>query len=245
MFNRDEQVEKLLDELIERLLATAKDNLQAVVLYGSAATGDYQKEHSDLNILCIVKRVGAAELEALHGPVSWWRKKGYSSPHVFTREELRASADIFALELLDMKAQHRMIYGEDFFTEFCVPTHLLREQVERELRTSSIRLRQGIMGVPPRDRAVLGLMTASASAFITLFRHALAVFGEKSANGRRDVIDCAARICGADSAAFHTILDLRDGKRKSSEIDAQSTLQGYVELVERMTDEVDRRFAVK
>ncbi|HEV2489893.1 MAG TPA: nucleotidyltransferase domain-containing protein [Candidatus Acidoferrales bacterium] len=238
-------MEELLESLKQRLLEAAKDNLKAIVLYGSAAAGEYHRDHSDLNVLCIVERVGAAELEALHDPVAWWRRKGYASPQVFTLAELLASADIFAIELLDMKARHRMIYGEDFFDSLKVPMHLHKQQVERELRTSAIRLRQGILAIPPRDRVVVGLMDASISAFVVLFRHALVALGDSAPDSRREVIERIAHIVGASPEAFFAILDVREGKRKSSELGAAETLKGFVSLVERVTDEVDRRLAGK
>src|SRR5579864_3375486 len=159
-------MEELLESFKQKLLEAATDNLKAVVLYGSAAAGEYHKGHSDLNVLCLVERTGAAELEALHAPVAWWRRKGYASPQVFTFDELRASADIFAIELLDMKARHRMLYGEDFFDSLRVPMQFHKQQVERELRTHALRLRQGILSIPPRDHVVVGLMDASISTFV-------------------------------------------------------------------------------
>ncbi|MGB7024132.1 MAG: nucleotidyltransferase domain-containing protein, partial [Candidatus Acidiferrales bacterium] len=85
-------MEELLQQLKERLQQAACANLKAIVLYGSAVTGEYRKQHSDLNILCILERTGTPELEALHETVAWWKRKGFDAPQVFTQEELRASA---------------------------------------------------------------------------------------------------------------------------------------------------------
>jgi predicted nucleotidyltransferase len=234
-------MEDLVQELGQRLTRDAGDNLQAVVLYGSAVTGEYRKNHSDLNVLVILRRATTADLERLHEPLTWWKRKGFPVPQVFTEEELRASADIFAIELLDMKAHHRMIYGEDFFPSLDVPTRLHKLQVERELRTNLVRLRQGILAVPPKDRVLVSLMDAAVSAFVTLFRHALLAFGEPLSTSKRHVVRRAAEIAGASPDAFFTILDVHEGKRKASDVNAQETLQGYMELVERMTNETDRR----
>ncbi|MHB8524795.1 MAG: nucleotidyltransferase domain-containing protein [Candidatus Acidiferrales bacterium] len=235
-------MEELLQHLKEKLQRAAGANLKAIVLYGSAVTGEYRKQHSDLNILCILERTGPPELEALHEAVAWWRRKGFQPPQVFTPEELRASADIFAIELLDMKANHKMMYGEDFFATLNVPTNLHKLQVERELRTNVVRLRQGILSVPPKDRVVVGLMDASVSAFVTLFRHALLALGDPVPGSKREVVESVARLVGSSPSAFLMILDVREGKRKASDVDAQETLRGFVELVERMTNLVDRRF---
>jgi hypothetical protein len=236
-------MENLVQELTERLVRAAGENLQAVVLYGSAVTGEYRKNHSDLNVMCILRRTGIADLEHLHEPFAWWKRKGFPVPQVFTEVELRASADIFAIELLDMKANHRMLYGDDFFPSLHVPTKLHKLQVERELRTNLVRLRQGVLAVPPKDRVLLSLMEAAISAFITLFRHALLAFGEPLVTSKREVVQRAADIANASPDAFFAILDVREGKRKASSVDAQQTLNGYMELVEAMANATDRRLA--
>lgn len=236
-------MENLLKELTDRLLSAAGENLQAVVLYGSAVTGEYRKNHSDLNVMCILRRTGTEDLDHLHEPLAWWKRKGYPIPQVFTETELRASADIFAIELLDMKASHRMLYGDDFFPALHVPTKLHKLQVERELRTNFVRLRQGILAVPPKDRVLVSLMGAAMSAFITLFRHALLAFGEPPVTSKREVVQRAAEIANATPDAFLAILDVHEGKRKASGVDAQETLRGYMDLVEGMTNATDRRLA--
>ena len=236
-------MEKLLAELKQKLQAGAGPNLKAIVLYGSAARGEYHERHSDLNVLCLLDRAKAEDLEALHEAAAWWERKKFPPPQVFTWEELRASADIFAIELLDMKAHHRMVYGEDFFEELTVPMQLHRLQVERELRTNWVKLRQGILLAPPKDPVLVALMDASVSAFVTLFRHALIALGENPPLGRREVVELIARLVGARPDAFGSVLEVREGKRKARELNARETLRGYLELVERVTEEVDRRLA--
>ncbi len=234
-------MEDILAELVGKLKGVAGPNLKAAVLYGSAVTGEFQEKHSDLNVLCLVERAGASELEQLNPVAIWWAKKGHPAPLVFTLEELQRSADVFAIELLDMKAHHRMLLGEDFLTGLAVPTTLHALQVERELRTNWLRLRQAILAAPPRRQALAGLMTGSISTFVTLFRHALIALGERSPDGRRAVADRIAALVAADAAPFQTVLDIRAGKQEESQVDLPATLRGYLELVERVTDEVDRR----
>ena len=236
-------MEKLLEQLKDKLLVAAGDNLKALVLFGSAARGEYHERHSDLNVLCLLGRAKAEDIEALHEAAVWWEQKKFPAPQIFTLEELRASADIFAIELLDMKTHHKMIYGEDFFHELEVPMQLHRLQVERELRTNWVKLRQGILLAPRKDQVLIRLMDASVSTFVTLFRHALVVLGQNPPAARREVVADIARLAGSSPEAFLTVLDVREGKRQPREINAQSTLKEYLELIEQVTDEVDRRLA--
>jgi predicted nucleotidyltransferase len=235
-------MESKFTELVERLKAAAAGNLKAAILYGSAVSGDFHEKHSDLNVLCIVQRAAADDLEHLHPVAEWWTRQGNPAPLVFTLDELVRSADVFAIELLDIKAHHRMLFGEDPFAGLEVPLRLHRLQVERELRTDWLRLRQAILAGPRKREVHLRIMLRSVSAFCVLFRHALIAVGQPAAHSKGEAVDGMASLTGANPSAFHAILDFRAGKRKEKEIDVEATLQTYLEFVEIATNEVDRRF---
>jgi predicted nucleotidyltransferase len=230
-----------LDELVQKLKAVAADNLKAVILYGSAATEEFHSKHSDLNLLCVVDQADAAHLEALHGPVEWWTRRGQRPPLVFTLDELCRSADIFTIELLDMKSRHRILYGENVLAEISVPLHYHSIQVERELRTDWLRLRQAVLAAPKKPKAYLELMVASFSSFAALFRHALIALGETPAETKREAIERIAKFAGADPGGFHAILGIREGKLKERDLNIENTLNQYFAFVEAVTEKFDRQ----
>ncbi len=238
-------MEAKLTELVNRLRAAAKENLKAVALYGSAVTGEFREGHSDLNTLCLVSRAGAAELEQLHGVAEWWIKKGNHPPLIFTRDELDRSADVFAIELLDMKSHHRILFGEDFLAALTVPLHLHRLQVERELRTNWLRLRQAIVAAPQDEKSHLAIMTQSLSTFCALFRHALLALGQTMPATKREAIASVAALTAADPSSFNALLDMREGKRNKNAVDVEPALRSYLTFVEAATNEVDRQLATQ
>ena len=238
-------IDHKLDELVQKLKTAAAGNLKAVILYGSAATEEFHTKHSDLNILCLVDQADAAHLEALHGAVEWWIRRGQRPPLVFTLDELRRSADIFTIELLDMKSRHRILYGENVLAEISVPLHYHSIQVERELRTDWLRIRQAILAAPKKSKVYLELMISSFSAFAALFRHALIALGEAPAETKREAIGRIAQFAGADPAGFQTILSLREGKLSERGINVEKTLDQYFAFVEAVTENFDRRLDAK
>src|SRR5208337_5501659 len=114
------RADQQLTELVSRLKKGAEDNLLSVVLYGSAATEEFHPKHSDLNVLCIMRELGKEELSKLHAASTWWVKKGHPAPLFFTLNELHRSADVFAIELVDIKAARRILYGEDVIASLLV-----------------------------------------------------------------------------------------------------------------------------
>jgi predicted nucleotidyltransferase len=234
-------MEEKLTQFVTRLKSALGEDLKAIVLYGSAVTGEFVSKHSDLNTLCIVKHAGSAQLEALHPAVDWWMRQGHPAPLVFSLDDLDRSADVFAIELVDIKLHHRMLFGDDFFDHLEVPLRLHTLELERELRSHCLRLREAILAAPRTKKAHLAIMLGSFAGFCTLFRHALwALTGQMPAN-KREAIDGVASLTGGNPSAFRAIREVREGKRKPRHIDIEETLHAYLELVELVANEVDRR----
>ncbi len=235
------RAEEDLKELVKRLKDAAGSNLLSAVLYGSAAAEDFHEGHSDLNVLCVVQTLGRSDLEKLHSPAAWWAKKRHPAPLFLTLKELDHSADLFAIELLDIKAARQMLCGEDVFAKLEVPMNLHRLQVERELRNKTLRLRQIYLSHPGDSRKTLELMTASISSFAALFRHALLALGEKAEAGKHVAIDRLGSVLGFDPTSLHTILEVREGRKRGRDLDVQAIFEAYLGAVSRAADEIDRR----
>jgi len=234
-----------LDEFVQKLKAAAPANLKSVILYGSAVTGEFHSKHSDLNLLCVADHTDTSQIEAIQEPVKWWTKQGHRPPLVFTAEELRRSADVFAIELLDMKSHHQVLFGDDILAEISVPLDYHAIQVERELRIGWLRLRQAMLAAPNKSKIYLELMVSSFSAFTALFRHALIALGEAPAGNKREAIERISKFANADPGGFLAILDFREGKREAREVDIEKTLNQYFVFVEGVTDKFDRRLDTK
>ena len=234
--------EKDLIDLVGRLRQAAGANLRALVLYGSAVDHDV-REHSDLNVLCLLHRLEGADLESLRVVGLWWWRKGHPPPLLFTLAELQNSADVFSIELLEMKARHRMLEGADFLAELQVPMAQHKLQVERELRVSVIRLRQSFLRWRGRRSELAELLIASASSFDTLFRHALIALGQEAPKSVREAADRLAKLVALNAAPFHRVLDLREGKSAGGELNLEAVLKSYLDLVTRVAEEIDRRLA--
>lgn len=240
----DKKLDQKLNELVAKLRAAAENNLKSVVLYGSAAAGDFHPRYSDLNIICVLGRLGDDVFKTLRAATAWWVRKGNPVPLVFTQQELLRAADMFAIELLDIKAHRRVLFGEDVFAALDVPMDLHHLQVERELRHSLVRLRQVCLSAFHHERSMTRIMTESISTFIVLFRHALIALGEDPPQPKREVIERLGTVLRINMDALLAALDLREGTlrfRKKSGEDIAETLAGYHQTVMCVVQEVDRR----
>lgn len=233
-------MDKLLQDLVERQRKAFGPALESVVLYGSAAVGELHENYSDLNVLCVLTRITPTELAAAEPIFRWWRDKGHPSPLLFAKAELATSVDCFPVEFHDIKAQHRLLHGENLVQDLAIDDRYYRAQVEYQLRSKLLRLRQKAGGVLSDRRLLLHLLADSVSTFCVLARHALLLSGHRPGWPKRDVVAAAQSAFGLDPAPFLALLDLREGKRKEKEIDPQSIFGAYLAAIDRLVETVDQ-----
>src|SRR5918912_112071 len=153
--------QEAFNHLIEDLRATHGDNLASVVLYGSAATGEYVELRSDYNILIALRRIAPEDLRLAQAPVREWRRLGHPLPVYFTTEELRDAADVFPVEFHQMRRARVVLYGEDPFASLTIDDSNLRHQTEYELRSKLIQLRRLYIPAPVSVEKLCDLMAES------------------------------------------------------------------------------------
>jgi hypothetical protein len=233
-------MEKLLAQLVEKLKAAYGDRLVSVFLYGSAAAGDHQAKFSDYNILCVLTEITPRELGAGEEIFRWWREQCSPAPLLLTEQEVATSTDCFAIEFLDIQRRHRLLFGKDVITPLVVDHSFYRAQVEHELRSKLLRLRQKAGGMLSNPDLLRRLLLDSISTFCVLFRHSLLLSGAEAGDHKRDVIARSREIFGIDDAPFVALLDVRDDRRKPREIDPVETLSGCLKGISQVIDAVDQ-----
>jgi hypothetical protein len=199
-----------LSELVSRLKEAAGKNLESVILYGSAARGDFHPGTSDLNVLCTLVSIDVNELQRLAPVVTWWtREVKEPAPLFFLTEELASSTDVFAIESLDAKRSHRVLFGKDVVADLEIPMNLHRVEVERDLRELLLKLRQHILHAGRNEMELSAVLKKTASMAKTLLRHTLLTFGEEPPAETSDVFARVGELTGADPAAFQEVYDYR------------------------------------
>jgi predicted nucleotidyltransferase len=211
--------EAKLTDLVSRMKEHAADNLESMILYGSASRGDYKEGHSDLNVICVLRSVAARELTRVAPVIHWWCKnQSEPAPLFFTAEELRRSADVFAIELLDMQENRRILYGADIIAGIAIPMNIHRVEVEHELSTILLKLRQHFLLNGHKENELRAAAAKSASSVLALLRHALIAFDEKPPAAAHDVFARIAALTGADAQAFAAAFQLRDSHAPADDI---------------------------
>jgi len=233
--------EEVMAEFVQRMRGAGAENLLSIVLFGSAAHGEFRPGYSDVNLLCVLRDASYSSLRKISPVVEWWRTKRHGpAPLVLTLEEMHSSAAEFSIEFIDMKQRYRVLYGEDVLRVLEVPMHLHRFQLEYELREKLFLLRQQLLLANNNESELWDVMLHSLSSFTTLFRHVLLELGEAERKHSRDaVLDLSKRL-SFDDSAFLELIDIRAKKVDRKQLRASDFAERYTGAIERVTSAVDR-----
>ncbi len=233
-------MQRVLDQLVDRLKKTYQDRLSSVILYGSAAVGDHHGRFSDINVMCVLREVTRRELAESAPLFRWWRGLGNPAPLLMSRDEVRTSTDCFPIEFHDIRERRRVLFGDDVIADLEIDDSFYRAQVEHELRAKLLRLRQKAAGVLGDRDLLRTLLADSFSTFCTLCRHALRLAGHEAALEKRELIGQIRLHLRIDVSSFERLLDLREEKIKPREVDPGPVFEEYIKGIQAVIDFVDR-----
>jgi predicted nucleotidyltransferase len=180
--------QKLLRTYVKEVIGVFGEQLEGILLYGSAVRGEFIPGRSNLNILLLVSSYDSAVLKQYGALHRRWSKEQIVVPLFLTEEELRMAAEFFPLEFLEIQEQHRVLGGRDPFIGFHVKTDRLREAVVQGLTSQLLRLRQRYVEGGGGDDATTILLLLSITSMLPLLRGVQRVLGRPALSHSNAVI---------------------------------------------------------
>jgi predicted nucleotidyltransferase len=214
--------------------------LVSVVLYGSAARGEYRPGVSDLNVLVLLREVTPAALRAAGELARDWVAEGNAPPLMLSAEEWRRSTDVWAIEVADIRDAHLTLHGADPFAGIVIRPEDLRLQCERELKGKQIQLRERYLLIADRPDELGALLMRSFSTFLVLFRTVLRLSDGLEERDAESVVRQVAQAVGFDPAPLLEINRARTGGHTLRPQAASPLAVGYLDAVSRVVEHVDR-----
>jgi hypothetical protein len=215
------------------------DDLVAAVLYGSAARGDHRPGISDLNILVIIRGLGMEHLKRATAAVAEWTSAGNPPPLMLSDLEWRSSADVFPIEYSDIRDAHILLAGLDPFGAMHIHAEHLRLQLEHELRSRKIQLREGFLAVGDSPDQLGGLLMRSLPTFLALFRAALRLADEPVPPAPESIVEAIAARADFNPAPILEVIRRRNaGHSLVTSLDG-SVAPGFLHAIERAASWLD------
>lgn len=227
---------------IDDLKTTHGTNLVSVILYGSAAVGDFVPARSDYNLLIALKTIRPADLQAAHACMREWRRLGHPLPVYFTVSELKNAADVFPIEFHQMERARKVLYGQDVLADMKISDAFLRHQTEYELRSKLLQLRRLYIPASAQTEKLSNLMTDSLVSFTVLFRAVLLLCGIEPPVTKQAIIDAAVKHLKIDPEPFEEIhaIHRKSASKPLDDVSANQLFARYLEQIEKVIDAVDK-----
>ena len=232
-------LEPVVAEMVQRLTAALQDDLRAIILYGSAASGHYHPKKSNVNALVITSRHTATGWERLQPFAKAWLRHHVGLPLWFTETEWQTWARSFPIEFLDIQAHHRVLYGEDVVAALPIDRARLTWQCESELRGKLLCLRQALIAQPPRD-ALQQMLERSIASLVPVFRALLHLRGHAPLAQSQEIVAAVARVYGVPGDAFGELLQIKAGRARESHARLRRALARSLAALEQLSTAADR-----
>jgi len=226
-----------LEDFIQSLKDIYQQDLISLILYGSAASGEFVNKHSNLNVLVVLKNTDPQELIKARKVVN---KFSTINPLFLTEDYIASSTDVFPIEFLDMQENYFLLYGKDILKNININTGNLRFQCEQELKAKLINLRQAYLRLNNKRQDLSNLLFKSFTSVLHILRNVLRLKGKKPAYLKQEILkelDLEFRI---DMEIWVKILTAKNKQIKLKGTEIEGLFVRFIRELEKLVEMVDK-----
>lgn len=233
-------VAKKLEPYLRALISATGDNLNSIVVYGSAVAGEFDPRRSNINLIVVVEKLDLGLLHRVQPAVKRGARQGIVAPLFLTHEHMDTSSDVFPIEFLDMSDFHTTVLGEDPFKKFQIGRENLRLECEEKLKGTLINLRQSYLEVADRRVPMMNVIASSITGVVSIFRGLIRLAGKKAPASKKEVIEQAAALYPVESTSFLKALEVKLRAPRMTRQEMDSFFGAYLADIEKLALYVDR-----
>jgi hypothetical protein len=230
---------EIFSGIIEDFKGAFGSDLVSIILYGSAACGEYVPGKSDINFIVVLSEEGIDSIDLALGVVTKWKNRNVAIPLFLTEDFVQTSRDVFPIEYLTIQKNYEMVFGKDIFETLTFDRCFVRLQCEREIKGKLLLLREAFLETGGKARRLRNLVGESFEAIVALFNGLLYLKGKAVPEHKRDVVRQICEDYDLDRALFERLLDIKDEKVKPSEEEMKALFGGYLKQMRRLWKLVD------
>lgn len=234
-----DKIKHALGDFIQRLKDIYQQGLVSVIIYGSAASGEFKEAHSNINLLVILDNTSLDNLKKISNIIN---KRKFQRFHTlfFTREYLNNSTDVFPIEFLDMKENYLVLYGQDVLKDLLIDIRNLRFQCEQELKAKLINIKGFYLRNKNDKVAVSNLLFKSFNSVLHILRNLIRFKNKTPAYLKEDILKQINQEFQINISTFNKILEARNKNLRLKIKDIESLLFAFGGELEKITEIVDR-----
>ena len=165
-----DETQKLLKSYVKDTTKLYGEELEGILLFGSAVRGEFLPGRSNLNVLLVMSSYELAVLKKYDALHSRWSREQEVVPLFLTTADLQSASQAFPLEYQDILECHRLLWGQDPFVGLKIDTRYLTAEVLQGLRGNLLRLRQRLVEGRSTDEAITILLSLSITGLLPVLR---------------------------------------------------------------------------
>jgi len=223
-----------------RSIKKQKDlKLEAILVYGSAARGEFLEGYSNINVLVVLEQITQPVLQRWSGIHKQWAREKIIAPLFLTHTDLQQSSDVFPLEYLDIKECHVLLEGRDPFPELHVNQAHLFVQCRQEIHANLLRVRQCYVEGWGRVEAIQTVLPLSLTALLPCLRGLYRLLNRPSNIKSPEIMDELKATLGVDPSVFFEVWCLKRGLSTPGKHELPELLDRYLTGLGQLVDKIE------
>jgi len=230
---------EIFSEVTDDYKALYGADLISIILYGSAVGQDYRPGKSDINFMMVLSEEGIEQLDKAFKTVAKWRRRNVAIPLFLTEGYIHSSLDVFPIEYLNFRQNHRLVFGNDVLKGLSFKPEDVRLQCEREIKGKLLLLREAFLETMGKGRQLKELIGGSLAALSAICEALLFLKEEAPLTGKRAVIDRTCELFELDGALFAKLLDIKEERLKPGNDELRAMFRDYLAQMRKLAKRVD------
>jgi len=235
-----QDIKKILEPYLLKLLDIHKDNIVSILLYGSATGKFYVPRRSDINLMVALSSLHFNELRSSLKLVNEGIRKKITAPLFLSLEHIETSKDVFPVEFMEIKENHILLYGKDLCKDMNIDLRHLRLFCEREIKGKLIRLREAYLEVGLKKKGIEALLKESMNSLLPTFRALIRLKGQMPGVDKFNVLNEVSEMYGVEEGLFAAILRDRLNDEKIAGQAVEAFFEKYLDEIKKLALKVDK-----
>jgi predicted nucleotidyltransferase len=236
-----EETQKLLKSYVKDVAKAYGNELEGIILYGSAVRGEFLPGRSNLNVLLVIASYNLAGLKKYDSLHKRWSKEQVVVPLFLTAADLQSASFAFPLEYQDIHECHRLLWGQDPFVGLKIDSRHLAGEVLQMLRGNLLRLRQRLVEGQSTEEAITILLPLSITALLPALRGVQRLLGRPVLALAEPLLNDLATCLEVDLAGLHDALLLKRGQISPGQKEIPRLMDRYLESLTRLVTATEAR----
>jgi len=228
---------KNLDKFIESLKENLGENLISIIAFGSMANVENAK--NNLNLMIVTSKLTAENLYNISKPVQKWIKGKNPVPVFMNIEEWYSSFDVYAIEYSDIKANHKILYGEDLVKNIIINKHDLRLQCESELKSLLLKYKNNFVVNIKSDKHMKFTLSQVIKTLLIIFRSILRLYDMEVPYRAVDIIEQVAKVINFDKEIMLKLAKVKYERDDYTKKELQAVEAGLLTDIQSILKQVD------